>query len=211
MRFYPPAVFTLLRKGLLNAWVFFPSRQTAPIPSMQRSLKRIITLLLWLADWDLKQGRLLSLVCNHPWDMGAQGTTVIHSQEISSMIKQSPKHNCTFLWLRHSRGACPEQQVTFAHNILFYSHYLQAPVASRLGGPPVCAGFTQTSSQGWQQTKPEARIESRAFSTQSLFHFDSCETMATKGNAIQGHTAHHIHIDAGAKITVFIDNSQSQR
>lgn len=136
---------------------------------------------------------------------------MIHSREISSTIKQSPKCKCVFLRLRHSRGACPEQQVTFTHNILFYSHYLHAPVASRPGGPPVCAGFTQTSSQGWQQTKPEARIESRAFSTRSLFHFDSCETTATKGNAIQGHTAHHIHIDAGAKITVFIDTPQSQR
>lgn len=51
------------------------------------------------------------------------------------MIKQSLKCKCVFLWLRHSRGTCPEQQVTFAHNILFYSHYLQAPVASRPGGP----------------------------------------------------------------------------
>lgn len=77
--------------------------------------------------------------------------------------------------------------------------------------PLFSAGFTQTSSQGWQETKPEARKESRTFSTRSLFHFDSHETMGTKGNAIQGHPAHHIHIDAGAKITVFIDNPLSQR
>lgn len=98
---------------------------------------------------------------------------------------------------------CPQHPVLFP---------LSAGTCSiKAGGPSVCAGFTQTSSQGWQQMKPEARIEPRAFSTLSLFHFDSCETMATKGNAIQGHTAHHIYIDAGAKITVFIDNPQSQR
>lgn len=74
-----------------------------------------------------------------------------------------------------------------------------------------CAGITQIFSQGWQETKPEARTESRAFSTRSPFHFDPRETTATKGNAIQGHTAHHIHIDAGAEITVFIDNPLSQR
>lgn len=84
-------------------------------------------------------------------------------------------------------------------------------MASKARCPLFCAGFTQTFSQGWQETKPEARTGSRAFSTRSLFHFDSRESTAIKRNAIQGHIAHHIHIDAGAEITVFIDNPLSQR
>lgn len=51
------------------------------------------------------------------------------------MFKPSPKCTCMLPRFRHSGGARPEQQVTFAHNILFYSHYLQAPVALRPGAP----------------------------------------------------------------------------
>lgn len=52
---------------------------------------------------------------------------------------------------------CPQHPVLFP---------LSAGTCSiKAGGPSVCAGFTQTSSQGWQQMKPEARIEPRAFST----------------------------------------------
>lgn len=68
-----------------------------------------------------------------------------------------------------------------------------------------CAGLTQTSSQG---LKPEWAPEH--LQRDPFFVLIRTKT-ATKGNAIQGHTAHHIHIDAGAKITVFIDNLLSQR
>lgn len=136
----------------------------------------IIALLLRLADWDLKQGKSLSLVCNLPWDLGAQDTTAIHSQEISSMIKQSLKCTCVFLWLRHSRGACPEQQVTFAHNILFYSHYLQAPVASRPGGPWLCwlhpdlfSGLA--TKQAWSQNRVQSIFNTIPFSFWFMWNY----------------------------------------
>lgn len=112
---------------------------------------------------------------------------------------------------RHSEGARPEQQVTFAHNIPFYSHYLQAPVASR----PAAPCFVPASPRPFLRAgkKPSLKPEESPahFQHDPFFHYDSHETTATKGNAIEGHTAHHIHIDAGAEITVFIDNPLSQR
>lgn len=51
------------------------------------------------------------------------------------MFKPSPKRKRMLLRFRHSGAARPEQQVTFAHNIPFYSHYPQAPVALRPGAP----------------------------------------------------------------------------
>lgn len=78
-------------------------------------------------------------------------------------------------------------------------------MASRPGALPLCAGLTQTFSQSLKTEWASEHLQRDPFFV--LIH----TKMATKGNAIRGHTAHHIHIDATAEITVFIDDLLSQR